>query len=53
MTCHKEKLLENIREKVDPDELIDVLGLDIDDLVDRLYDDIMEQEDKFEYLEEE
>ena len=53
MTCPKEKLLENIREKVDPDELIDVLGLDIDDLVDRLYDDIMEQEDKFEYLEEE
>ena len=47
-----ETLLELIREKCDPDELIDILGLTTEELVDRLYDDIIENKEAFEYLEE-
>lgn len=45
-------LIENIREKCDPDELIEVLGLDTEELVDILYEYIREQKDKFDYLED-
>ena len=45
-------LIENIREKCDPDELIEVLGLDTEELVYILYEYIREQKDKFDYLED-
>lgn len=42
--------LRDILEKVDPDELIDILGLTTADLVDRLDDLIHENIDKFQHL---
>ncbi len=44
-------LYEAIRERVNPEELIDILGLDIDTLVDKLYFEIAEKHESFEFLE--
>ena len=44
-------LYEAIKERLNPEELIDILGLDIETLVDKLYDEIAEKEDQFEFLE--
>jgi hypothetical protein len=47
-----EPLLHNIVEKVDPDELVEVLGLTIQDLVDILSSEILENKERFDYLDE-
>lgn len=46
-------LIELINERVDPDELIDILGLTTEDLTATLYDVILTMSDKFDYLVEE
>lgn len=45
-----EKLIELIHERVDPDELIDILGLTTEDLTNLLYDVILASRQKFYYL---
>ena len=45
-------LIELINERVDPDELIDVLGLSTEDLTVLLYDVILTMSDRFDYLTE-
>ena len=45
-----DRLIELIIERVDPDELIDVLGLSTEDLTLQLYDVILSSQDKFYYL---
>lgn len=49
---HVDKLVELINERVDPDELIDILGLSTEDLTNLLYDVILVSQHKFYYLEE-
>ena len=44
------KIMEHIIERVDPDELIDVLGLSTEELTTLLYDVILASQDKFNYL---
>lgn len=44
------ELRDLIVEQVDPDELIDVLGLTTEDLVDALWEYITENRDRFAYL---
>lgn len=46
-------LIELINERVDPDELIDILGLSTEDLTHILYDVILTMSDRFDYLLEE
>lgn len=46
-------LIELINERVDPDELIDILGLTTEDLTSTLYDVILTMSDRFDYLVEE
>ena len=45
-----DELIERIIERLDPDELIDHLGLTTEDLTARLYEDILEMKDKFYFL---
>lgn len=42
--------MQRIRETLDPDELIDILEIDIDTLCDLCYNEIRENEDKFYFL---
>ena len=42
--------LTNILDGVDPDELVDILGLSIEDLVDAFEAEILENIDKFHHL---
>jgi len=47
-----DELLALIRERLDPDELIDVLGLTTDELVQELFEKIADNRDKLiDYLE--
>jgi len=47
-----DELLAIIKERIDPDELIDILGLTTDDLVQELFEKIADNRDKIiEYLE--
>lgn len=44
-------LLTLIRDKLDPTDVIDILGLNIDEVVDICMDEIQDNISKFEYLE--
>ncbi len=41
--------IKDILERVEPDELIDILGLTTEDLCDILHEQIMDNLDKFDY----
>ena len=48
-----DRMIELINERVDPDELIDLLGLSTEELTNLLYDVILVSQDKFYFLQEE
>lgn len=47
-----DRMIELINERVDPDELIDLLGLSTEELTNLLYDVILLSQDKFYFLED-
>ena len=47
------KILDIIKERVDPEELIDILGMETDELVELLHDTILDNVDRFDYLDTE
>jgi hypothetical protein len=47
-----EKLIDKINERMNPEEVVDALGLSTEELTNLLYDVILGAQDKFYFLEE-
>lgn len=51
---HESRLIDLIRDRVDPDELVDLLGVSMEELCIIFYSDIMKNKNKFlDYLDQE